>query len=106
MRKLSALIASLTLLLAGTAGAEDHHVSQKGQQFAPQELSVRVGDRLVFHNDDDITHNVYSKSEGSEFNVRLQQPGSESPVVMERTGTVDVRCAIHPKMKLRIEVKE
>lgn len=106
MRRLCALVVSLPLLLTNAARAEDHHVSQKGQQFAPVELSVRVGDRLVFHNDDDVTHNVYSKTEGAEFNVKLQEPGSASPVVLERPASVDVRCAIHPKMKLRVEVKE
>jgi hypothetical protein len=49
---------------------------------------------------------VYSKTPGAEFNVKLQEPGSESPVVMERPGTVDVRCAIHPRMRLRVEVQE
>ena len=101
-----ALLASLALLLTASARAEDHVVSQKGAQFAPVELSVRAGDRVVFHNDDDITHNVFSKTAGAEFNVKLQEPGSNSPVVMEHPGVVDVRCAIHPRMKLRIVVEE
>ncbi len=67
---------------------------------------MHAGDRVVFRNDDDITHNVFSKSEGAAFNVKLQEPGSDSPVVLERPGVVDVRCAIHPKMKLRIVVEE
>jgi plastocyanin len=105
MRKLAA-IAGSALLVAAAAGAEDHAVSQKGARFAPLELSVRAGDCVVFRNDDDVTHNVFSKTPGAEFNVKLQEPGSESPVVMERPGTVDVRCAIHPRMRLRVEVKQ
>jgi plastocyanin len=106
MKTTSVLLALLPLLLAAGSRAEDHHVSQKGAQFEPVELSVRAGDRVVFHNDDDVTHNVFSKTTGAEFNVKLQEPGSESPVVMERPGVVDVRCAIHPRMKLRVQVTE
>jgi plastocyanin len=100
------LLAIASLLLAAAAGAEDHEVSQKGQQFAPVELKVRAGDQVVFRNDDDVTHNVFSNTEGSAFNVKLQEPGSKNPVAFERAGVVEVRCAIHPKMKLRIVVEE
>jgi len=104
--KLGLALGLLPLAVAAGAQAEDHVVSQKGARFAPLELSVHAGDRVIFRNDDDITHNVFSKSEGAAFNVKLQDPGSDSPVVFERPGVVDVRCAIHPKMKLRIVVKE
>jgi plastocyanin len=106
MKTTAALLALLPLFLAAASRAEDHQVSQKGRQFDPVELRVRAGDRVVFRNDDDVTHNVFSKTVGAEFNVKLQEPGSESPVVMERPGVVDVRCAIHPKMKLRVVVAE
>jgi plastocyanin len=104
--KLRLALVLLPLALGAPAHAADHFVSQKGAQFAPLELRVHAGDRVVFRNDDDITHNVFSKSEGAAFNVKLQEPGSDSPVVLERPGVVDVRCAIHPKMKLRIVVEE
>jgi len=94
------------LLLCSAASGEEHHISQKNKTFAPLELKVRAGDSVVFHNDDDITHNVFSQTEGAEFNVKLQEPGSASPVVMEKPGVVDVRCAIHPGMKLRVVVEE
>jgi len=106
MTRAAALFALLALLVAAAARAEDHVVSQKDARFAPAELAVRVGDRVVFRNDDDITHNVFSRSEAGPFNVKLQPPGSESPVAFERPGVVDVRCAIHPKMKMRVVVGE
>ena len=71
MKTPAALLALLSLLLAPGSRAEDHHVSQKGAQFDPVEVSVRVGDRVVFHNDDDVTHNVFSKTTGAEFNWDL-----------------------------------
>jgi plastocyanin len=94
------------LLLASAASADEHHVSQKDKVFAPTELKVRAGDSVVFHNDDDVTHNVFSQTEGSKFNVKLQAPGSANAVVLDEPGVVEVRCAIHPTMKLRVVVEE
>jgi plastocyanin len=101
---------ALALLLAASAAAPaaagEHAVSQRGKQFRPGELRVRAGDTVVFRNDDEVTHNVFSKTPGSQFNVKLQAPGTASPVVFEQPGVVDVRCAIHPAMKLRVVVGE
>jgi plastocyanin len=88
------------------AAAEDHVVSQKGKLFRPETLRVKVGDRVLFNNDDEITHNVFSRAAGNAFNVGIQQPGSSSPVTLQEPGPVEVRCAIHPGMKLTIEVEK
>jgi plastocyanin len=100
------LLALALVALAAPAAAADHVVSQKGKQFEPTALSVKVGDRVLFENDDETTHNVFSRSAGNTFNVGMQQPGSSSPVTFEAPGSVEVRCAIHPGMKLTIEVQE
>ena len=92
--------------LAAPAAAEDHVVSQKGKRFQPESVSVRVGDRVLFQNDDETTHNVFSRSPGAAFNVGIQEPGSSSPVTFEKAGPVEVRCAIHPGMKMTVEVTE
>jgi plastocyanin len=96
----------IALALATPAAAEDHVVSQKGKRFEPQSLRVKVGDRVLFNNDDENTHNVFSRSGANAFNVGMQQPGSSSPVTFEEAGSVEVRCAIHPSMKLTVEVEK
>ena len=100
------VVAVLLASIALPAAAEDHVISQKGKRFQPESLSVRVGDRVLFQNDDEITHNVFSRTQGAAFNVGLQQPGSSSPVTFEKAGPVEVRCAIHPGMKMIVEVAE
>jgi plastocyanin len=92
--------------LAGPAAAEDHPVSQKGKRFEPELLRVKVGDRVLFQNDDETAHNVFSRTAGNAFNVGMQEPGSTSPVTFEQAGTVEVRCAIHPGMKLTVQVEK
>ena len=93
------------LAAAGLAWAADHTVVQQNQQFSVRDLQVRVGDRVTFVNNDTVTHNVYSETKGLEFEIELQPPGRSDSVTFTRPGTVDVRCAIHSGMKLRVDVK-
>src|SRR5262245_55780704 len=92
--------------LAAPAAAEEYDVSQKGKVFAPGEIQIKVGDTIVFHNDDQITHNIFSRSENAEFNLKMQPPGEDLAHTFDKPGTAVVRCAIHPKMKLVVQVAE
>ncbi len=93
------------LLLAPQARAGEHAVSQKQKEFQPSELSVEVGDEVVFLNDDEISHNVFSRSEGAKFNLKIQRPGEHKRQRFQEPGEVVIRCAIHPKMKMTVHVK-
>ena len=97
---LGALVAA-----AGIALAADYNVVQRNQEFSVRAIEVRVGDRITFVNGDNVTHNVYSETKGMEFEIELQPPGRSDTVTFARPGTVDVRCAIHSAMKLRVDVK-
>lgn len=98
------------LLAAGTAAlspalAREVIVTQKGQQFTPRTLMLKVGDEIVFVNDDAGTHNVFSESPGNVFDLKAQRPGSRTNVTFSTPGQVDVRCAIHPAMRLSVTVE-
>ena len=79
-------------------------VGQKDKSFAQSEVTVKVGGKIVFKNDDIVVHNVFSGTEGQQFNLKTQVPGSESSKTFDKEGTVEVRCAIHPKMKMVVKV--
>ncbi|WP_420403844.1 cupredoxin domain-containing protein [Nisaea sp.] len=81
-------------------------ISQKGRHFTPGEVTVKKGDMVRFVNDDFYGHNVYSETAGASFDIGLQAPGEERDVVLEKLGIVDVRCRIHPRMRLKIRVEE
>jgi plastocyanin len=106
--RVSRLLLSLAAAaaLAGSAGAEELEVSQRGKSFQPGELKLKVGDTVVFHNDDEITHNIFSRSENAEFNLKMQPPGEDLKYTFDKPGTALIRCAIHPKMKLVVQVAE
>jgi plastocyanin len=92
--------------LAGAASAGDVEVTQKDKTFLPGEVTMKVGDTLLFHNDDEVIHNMFSRSEGFEFNLKLQKPGEDMRQSFQKPGTAVVRCAIHPKMKLVVKVED
>jgi plastocyanin len=96
----------LALLIAGTAArAADVTVVQKDKSFSQAEITIRAGDRVMFRNDDTVVHNVYSASQGASFEIKTQLPGQTAEQRFQKPGEVDVRCAIHPQMKLRVKVE-
>lgn len=93
------------LFPASLGWSANHTITQKGKAFSVQEITVAVGDSVVFKNDDDTAHNVFSSSAGYEFNVGIQKAGAESSQKFDKAGIVEARCAIHPQMKLKVNVK-
>lgn len=95
-------------LLAASAGvsAETFTVSQKNRQFTPNTLKLKVGDSIKFAADDeDFVHHVYSKNEIFDFDTGEQAPLNAIEVKFPKKGMFEVRCAIHPKMKLLVTVE-
>ena len=100
------LIAAAGLLLTEPMRAADHLIGQKNRAFSATELTIRPGDTITFKNLDEVTHNVFSATPQMEFDIRRQAPGGASTVTLENAGVAEVRCSIHPKMKLMVTVKK
>ena len=105
------LLSSIFLFFASSAFATEHVVSQKNKKFSVDTLKVKFGDTIKFvNNEEDITHNVYSESTGYKFDLRTQDPGKFSIVEIDKvaknrkSGVMNVECAIHPNMKLKVEI--
>ena len=81
-------------------------VTQKDREFSSTEITIKPGEKVVFQNDDGVTHNVFSTSKANAFTIKVQKPGESSTVDFNEEGTTEVRCAIHPKMKLTVTVKK
>jgi plastocyanin len=95
--------------VASQAGAREVEVSQKGKTFQQQKapvssLKLSVGDTVSFRNDDPFFHNVYSASPVKSFDLGSYPQGQTRKVTFEQEGVVEIECAIHPQMKLRVEV--
>ena len=76
-------------------------IVQKGRRFLPAEITIRKGETLTVTNDDEFIHQIYS--EGL-FDTEEKRPGQNIVESFPRSGTFEVRCHIHPKMKLMVRV--
>ena len=86
------------------AQANEATIIQKDIAFVPERVEVKAGSTIVFVNDDRFGHNVYSETPGADFDIGRQAPGQRTPVVFRRAGNFEVRCRIHPKMRLDVAV--
>ena len=93
-----------TLLITGPALAGEHLVTQKNKAFSVKKLTVKVGDSVKFVNDDNFAHNVFSLSAAKSFDLGSFGNGGAKSVTFDKPGKVEVECAVHPDMRLDIEV--
>lgn len=96
------LLFTSVALAAQLAWADEVVVTQKDKLFGPGKISIKTTDEVVFRNDDSVAHNVFSKD--AAFNLKIQPPGDKKSVHFDKPGTYEVRCAIHPKMVLKVTV--
>ncbi|HZP75526.1 MAG TPA: hypothetical protein VFB45_05235 [Pseudolabrys sp.] len=92
--------------LSGLAALPLITISQKGREFKPPEVSIKRGEALDIVNDDaDLLHHAYVDSDTFRFDSGDQKPGTKTSITFPVTGTFEVLCAIHPKMKLLVHVQ-
>jgi len=104
MRIKPSLVCGLLFLFAASVQAEEFVVGQKDKSFSVKTLKIKVGDTVAFRNDDSFFHNIYSLSDVQTFDLGSFPQGQARKVIFTKPGKVEVECAIHPSMKLVIEV--
>lgn len=105
-RKITVALACTGLVVATAVwAAQEHLVSQKNKSFSVKKLVVKVGDSIKFVNDDSFAHNVFSLSAAKSFDLGSFGNGGAKSVTFDKPGQVEVECAVHPDMRMNIEVK-
>jgi plastocyanin len=102
---LGIVVGAMLVALTPAAHATEVVVDQQNKEFSQKSISIKVGDSVKFVNKDDMVHDVHSTSDGYDFDLGAQKPGSETSYTFDKPGKVKVRCAIHPKMKLEVTVE-
>jgi plastocyanin len=112
MRRLVTLMSILVgaVFPAPRSAAEEHVVSQNGMQFQVnsskvETITIKAGDEVVFRNDDRLVHNVYSRTPGFEFDLGSMRRGTSAKHTFGKAGDVEIECAIHPHMKMKIQIR-
>jgi plastocyanin len=98
------LVMTVALALCTPALAADpaHTVVQSGRAFHPAEVSINRGEALTFTNNDEFIHQIFVSKL---FDSEEKAPGENLTETFTQSGTFEVRCRIHPKMKLVVHVK-
>jgi plastocyanin len=99
------LLAFVALSVASmSAYSADYSVEQKDKKFTKTQLKLKVGDTVEFKNADPFNHNIFSLSDAQTFDLGSYPQGQSKKVIFTQPGKVEVECAIHPEMKLNVEV--
>ena len=94
----------LLLLTPSLAFPDDGHtIIQKGRRFSAAEVTIRRGESLTFTNNDEFIHQIFV---AGLFDSDERSPGQNLTESFPQAGTFEVRCHIHPKMKLMVTVKK
>jgi len=83
-------------------------IVQAGQAFSETDITVAVGDKVKFANQDDVNHNILVQQGDDDDNARdmgVQPPGGAVDVAFDKAGKFKIRCHIHPSMKLNVNVQ-
>jgi plastocyanin len=97
-------IATALILAAGAAGAAEIEVGMKDGQYAPEEIRAKLGDTLVFTNDDSEPHAVYVPTNGFGIHFGGQKPGEVRKLPLKQEGNFEVECVVHPGMLTKVMV--
>ena len=90
------------VLAAMPAWGADRIIVQKGRAFRPGDISIAPGQTLTFTNEDSFIHQIYVDGL---FDSDEKAPGENLNETFPRAGTFQVRCHIHPTMRMTVRVK-
>jgi len=104
IHSLSTCAVLLALAASAVHASEEHVVAQKGKAFSQKTLRIKAGDSVRFVNEDAFAHNVFSLSDAKSFDLGTYSKGGSKTVTFDKPGTVEIECAVHPDMKMVVEV--
>lgn len=79
-------------------------LDQRELMFYPHVLAIQKGTTVVFPNNDDVFHNVFSYSQTRQFDLGRYPQGQFRTVTFDTPGVVRIYCDIHAHMNAVILV--
>jgi plastocyanin len=79
-------------------GGSEATIVMRGREFIPRAAVVRTGGAVKFPNADPFSHNVFSNTEQSSFDLGLYRRGSTRSASFQRAGVYPIYCNIHARM--------
>ena len=81
-----------------------HTIAIEGVSYAPQSLTVHVGDRIVWVNKDPFPHTATSQGAGVD-SKEIAGNGGSWTYTAARAGDFNYICTLHPTMSGVVHVK-
>ena len=72
-------------------------VAMNDLKFVPGRLTIKVGDKVTWRNDEALDHNVVAQK-GAKFQSRAFGQGGTYTFTAKKSGTIDYVCTLHPDM--------
>jgi plastocyanin len=95
-------LAALAAMPMGGGTADAPVVAIPGRFYAPQQISVLVGQQVTWRNDDAVDHTVTSPDAG--FDSGRVGPGTTYAYSFQTPGVYEYHCTIHRYMRGTVEV--
>ena len=80
-------------------------VGMKDIKFVPEEIEAKVGQKIVWTNNEPIAHNV-TATEGADFGSDTLQKDDTFEYTPQKAGTIEYVCTIHEGQNGQITVTE
>ena len=87
------------------ASGKTVRVSMKEIRYIPRDVTVGVGDKIVWTNDDPVAHTATSDPDGGKFDSGTVQQGKTFEYVAREKGKIPYVCTIHPTQTGSITVR-
>jgi plastocyanin len=102
----AAVLLTASLMLGAFAAASGVAlVSQKRRAFSVKSVQIAAGDTVRFTNEDTFVHQIYVEARALTFESDEQPPATSVEIRFPAAGDYEVRCHIHPKMLLNVNVR-
>ena len=88
---------------ASASGGDTVQVAMKDILFVPEKITARVGQTVVWTNQDDVEHDVKA-TKGADFKSKTLSKGDTYAAKLTKAGSIDYLCTIHPSQRGRITV--
>lgn len=93
--KLTLLIVfTLLLVIPESLCAEEHRVMMKNWEFAPNALTIKAGDSVIWINDDDSHHKIIFEDTSLKSSENIK-PEKEYLLTFDKPGEYKYYCKYH-----------
>lgn len=89
----------------GSSGSGEVAVAMKDIAFDPSSVTVKVGQKITWTNEDSVQHDVESTS-GEKIDSDLFGEGGTFSFTPTKAGMIDYVCTVHPGMDGSITVTQ